>query len=139
MFPRRWVFISQSNCNHYMFDNFIDSILASVENVPAPGDVDDERCFIWDNLSLHKATYVTNKIRGRASPNHFFFVDHPPYRPTMAPIEFICCELVSELSRRVEEDLTVDNLRQNIVDICSTLGRNGKLENTFVHCNYPYN
>ena len=46
MFPCRWVFISQSNCNQYMFGDFIDSILASIENAPVPGDVDNERCFI---------------------------------------------------------------------------------------------
>ena len=139
MFPRRWLFISQNNCDQYMFGDFINSILSSIENAPAPGDVDDERCILWDNLSLHKTPYVTNKIFGRPTNNRFISVDRPPYRPTMAPIEFIFCELAAELSRRVQEDWTVDDLRQNIFNICSTIGRNGKFENTFVHCNYPYN
>ena len=138
MFPRRWVFISQSNCDQYIFGDFIDSILASIESSPAPGDVDDERCLLWDNLSLHKTAYVTNKIYGRPSPNRFISVDRPPYRPTMAPIEFIFCELAAELARRVQESWTIDDLRQNIFNICSRIGRNGKFENTFVHCNYPY-
>ena len=139
MFPRRWLFISQSNCDQYMFGDFIDSILNSIETAPAPGDVDDERCIIWDNLSLHKTAYVTNKIYGQPTNNRFIAVDHPPYRPTMAPIEFIFCELASELSRRVQEWWTIDDLRRNIIQICSTIGRNSKFENIFVHCNYPYN
>ena len=138
MFPRRWLFVSQNNCNQYMFGDFIDLILSSIESASVPGDVDDKRCIIWDNLSLHKTAYVTNNIFGRPSLNYFFSVDHPPYRPIMAPIEFICCELASELSRRVHENWTVDDLRRSIVDICSTIGCNGKFDNTFVHCNNPY-
>ena len=138
-FPRRWIFISQGNCDQYMFGDFIDSILTQFETTPAPGDVDDERCFLWDNLALHKTAYVTNIIHGRPTNNHFFSVDRPPYRPAMAPIEFVFCELASELSRRIKEHWTIDTLRLNIIDICSKIGRYGKFENTFVHCNYPYN
>ena len=94
---------------------------------------------MWDNLALCKTAYVTNKIHGRPTHNHFFSVDRPPYRPTMAPIEFVFCELASELSRRIKEHWTIDTLRLNIIDICSKIGRYGKFENTFVHCNYPYN
>ena len=93
--------MSQNNYDQYMFDNFINSILSSIESAPTPGDVDDEGCIIWDNLRLHKTVYVTNNTFGQPFPNRFFSVDRPPYRPTMAPIEFICCELASELSRRV--------------------------------------
>ena len=62
MFPRRWILISQKNYDQYMFGDFIDSIFQSSENVSAPGDVDDERCIVLDNFSLHKTAYVTNKI-----------------------------------------------------------------------------
>ena len=98
MFPRRWLFMSQNNCDQYMFGDFIDSILSSIELAPAPGDVGDKQCIIWDNLSLHKTAYVTNKIFGQPSHNCFFSFDRPPYRPTIAPIEFIICELASKLS-----------------------------------------
>ena len=52
MFPRRRLFISQTNFNQYIFGDFIDSVLNSIENVPVTGDVDDDECFMWDNLSL---------------------------------------------------------------------------------------
>ena len=121
-----------------MFGDCIDSILSSIEDAPAPGDVDDERCILWNNLRLHKTAYVTNKIYGRPTNNRFISVDCPLYRPPMAPIELILCELASELSRRVEEGWTMGDLSWNVMDICSTIGRNGKFENTLVYCNYPH-
>ena len=138
IFLRRWLFISQNNCYQYMFGDFIEFILSSIENAPAPGNINDNQCIIWDNLSLHKMAYVINNIFGRPTRNRFISVDRPPYRPTMAPIEFTFCELAAELSRRVYEDWTVDNLCWNVVNIYSRIGRNDKFENTFVHCNYPY-
>ena len=122
-----------------MLGDFIDLILTELETHPAPGDVDDVRCIMWDNLALNKTAYVTNKICGRPSHNHFFSVDHPPYRLTMAPIEFVFCELASELSRRIAKYWIVDTLRVIIVDISSKIERDSKFENIFVHCNYPFN
>lgn len=45
-FPRIWIFISQGNCDQYMFGDFINSMLTELETTPAPGDDNDERCII---------------------------------------------------------------------------------------------
>ena len=104
MFLRHWLFITQNNCDQYMFGDFIDFILSSIENSPVPGNVDDKRCIIWDNLSLHKTAHVTNRIFGIPRHNCFISVERPPYRPNMASIRFIFCELTAELSQKVHED-----------------------------------
>ena len=65
--------------DQYIFGEFIDSILTSIENDPAEGDVDNERCFMWDNLSLHKTAYLTNTSYSHPTQNRFLSVDRPPY------------------------------------------------------------
>ena len=87
---------------------------------------------------MQKAPYVTNIITNRVSENTYTVVDRPPYRPRLAPIEYIFCELASELSRRCNREWDIATLRQNIAEICGTLGRDGKFHSTFVHCGYPY-
>ena len=78
--PRRWVHITTENVDQFIFGEFIDSILNDIENHPVPDGYDDERCIMWDNLSLHKTAYVTNIIRDRHSPN--FFYNRSPTLPT---------------------------------------------------------
>jgi len=123
--PRRWVKITTQNVDQYSFGDFIELILYEFESHSAPGNVDNQRIMLWDNLSLHKTAFVTNNIYQRASANQFLSVDHPPYRPNMAPIEFIFFELACELARRVNHMWTVTTMKENIVDICSRIGRNG--------------
>ena len=72
---------------------------------------------MWDNFSCHKTAYVTNIIYDRGTANEFLSVDHPPYCPKMTPIEYIFCELACELSRRVNVEWDMDNLRRIIMDI----------------------
>ena len=114
MFPCRWVYVSQNNCDQYIFGEFIDSILRSIEDAPAPDDVADERCILWDNISLQKTIYVTHNIYGRPTKNRFISVNHP-YLPAMAPIKYIFCELASELARRVQEGRAMEDLRLNVI------------------------
>ena len=116
----------------------MNEILNKIETHHINGGYDDRKIFIWDNLSTHKTPYVTNIIEDRASHNHFSSCDRPPYCPKITPIEFIFCELAAELSRRCVRDWTVVNLRRNIIDIVRTIGRDGKLHSTFVHCGYPF-
>lgn len=136
--PRRWILVTQDNCDQYNFGDFIDAMLTNLETSPSPSHLDDQRCLMWDNLSVHKTPYVTNVIHGRESNNHFFSVNRPPYRPKIAPIEFVFCELAAELERRVQADWTIDSLRFHIYDICSTIGRGGSFHSTFIHCGYPH-
>ena len=60
--PRRWVKITTQSVDQYYFGDFTESILYEFERHPTPGDVDNKRIMIWDNLSLHKTAFVTNNI-----------------------------------------------------------------------------
>ena len=87
--PRRWVMITEENCDQYVFGNFINTILHSIESYPAPENVDQDRVLLWDNLSLHKIPYVMNLIYNRETNDKFSVVNYPPYRPRIALIEYI--------------------------------------------------
>lgn len=51
--PRRWVYVSEDNCDQYMFGDFINGTLNHMETHPAPNNVDNERVLLWDSLNLH--------------------------------------------------------------------------------------
>ena len=129
--------MTQDSVDQFVFDDFVNIILSNIEDHPVADGYDDEKCILWDNLSVHTTAYVTNVIRDRASHNNFYSVNRPPYRPKIAPIEYIFCELAAELERRCLRSWTIVDLRANIQNILSTIGRNGKLYSTFIHCNYP--
>ena len=82
-------------------NSIIDTMLTNLETSPVPSYLDDQRCLMWDNLSVHKTAYVANIIHGRDSNNHLFAVNTPPYRLKIAPIKFITFELAEELERIV--------------------------------------
>ena len=135
--PMRWIYMTQDSVDQFVFGDFVNIILSNIEDHPVADGYDDEKCIMWDNLSVHTTAYVTNVIRDRASHNNFYSVNRPPYRPKIAPIEYIFCELAAELERRCLRSWTIVDLRANIQNILSTIGRNGKLYSTFIHCNYP--
>ena len=134
--PRRWIHVSQVNCDQFVFGDFVNTMLTDIEQHPVPEGHDNHRCIIWDNLAAHKTPYVTTIIRDRPSNNIFYSVDRPPYCPKIAPIEYVFCELAAELARRCTRGWEIDDLRRNIYNICSTIGSNGRLHSTFVHCGY---
>ena len=68
--------------------------------------------------------------------NHFYSVDHPPYRPKLAPIEYVFCELAAELSRKCQRDWGLNIIRAYIYDILSNVGLDGRLYSIFVHYGY---
>ena len=96
--------ISQRNLDQYWYADFINNILHSIKTNPAPGDIDDHICFIWDNLSYHNTPYVTNVIYNCPSPNNFITVNRPPYRPKIVHIVYVFCKLANELSNWVQAD-----------------------------------
>ena len=98
----RWVHILQINCDKYVFRDFVESILSDLENNLVPGNGNDGICLLWDILSLHKTAYVTHIIEGCLDFNRFMPVDWPPYRPKIASIEYVFCEVAVELSGRVK-------------------------------------
>lgn len=132
--PRRWVHTSQENTHQFIFGEYIDEILTNMETCPVPGGYDNKWCLMWDNLSLHKAAYVTTIIKYRTALNNFYSVDCPPYRPITAPIEYLFCELTAELNRRCERGWDIDELRCNIFNVCATIEHEGKLCSTYIHC-----
>ena len=106
--------VHERSINQFIFGDFVNSILTDLENHPVPDGFDNNRCIIWDNLNVHKTEYVTHLIRDRPTQNHFFSVDRPPYRPNIAPIEYIFCEVLLELAGRCKRSWTIDTLRNNI-------------------------
>jgi hypothetical protein len=136
--PRRWYKITYENCNQLIFGDFCNELCHDIEQNPLPGGYDDERVLLWDGLNVHNTAYVTHVIEGRPSNNVFRSVTRPPYRPKIAPIEYVFCELACELNKRIRRDWNILTLRMNIVDIMNNLGFDGKFHNTFTHCGYPY-
>ena len=135
--PRRWYKITYENCDMFTFGDFCDEICTDIETDPVPGGYDNEKVFMWDGLAAHDTAYVIQTIQGRPSNNVYHTVTRPPYRPKIAPIEYIFCELAGELDRRVKREWTPVDLRRNIIDIMNSLGFNGGFTNTFNHCGYP--
>ena len=135
--PRWWFRVTYQNCDMFTFADFCNEICINLEEDPVPGGYDDERVFMLDGLSVHNTAYVIQTIQGRPSDNVFHTVTRPPYRPKIAPIEYIFCELAGELDRRVQRNWTPIDLMQNIMDIMDSLGFHGKFHNTYVHCGYP--
>ena len=130
--------ITTQNVDQYSFSDFNELILYEFESHPAPGDVEDQRIMLWDNLFLRKTAIVTNNIYERASTNKLMFVDHPLYRPNMALIKFIFCELTCELACRVNYTWKITTMKENKVDIFSRITRNRQMHNTFIYCDYPH-
>jgi len=88
------------NYNQFIFGNLVDSLITDIDNRPVPNNIDNERCFIWDNQPLQNIPYVINKVQDCPLFNHFYPVDIPPYRPKIAPIEYLFFEIANELERR---------------------------------------
>ena len=126
------------NVDQFIFGGLVKEILTNIEIHPVLGNYHDEKFIIWDNLSAHKTPCVTNIIEDKGTPNTFNSIDIPPYTPKIAPMEFIFCELATELSRRCKRDWMIIDLRQNIRNIVRNIGHNGRLHSTFVHCGYPF-
>jgi hypothetical protein len=100
MKPRRWVSVTEDNCTAFVYADFIDSICRDLEVSPAPGDIDDYRIFMWDNLTAHHAPIVAQLVEGRPTANRFDIVPRPPYQPKYGPIEYVFCELAATLTRQ---------------------------------------
>ena len=100
-----------------MFGGFINEILTNIKAHPVSGGYDDQSFIRQNNLRAHKTLFFTNLIEDRPTPNHSRSVDQPPYCPKIAPIEFIVCELASQLSHCCMREWTALDIRKNIVDI----------------------
>ena len=136
-YPRRWFLIERNrNVNQYIFAQFIDMICIDIENNPKPGD--DFRVFLWDNLSAHRTDLVFNTLEMRDSRDEFRFmcIPRPPYQPKFAPIEYIICQIATELSRRRRRGWNLDILEQELHNICATVGNHNVANKTWRHIGY---
>ena len=135
-YPRTWYKIVDGNVDQFVYSEFIDEICSDIEQNPLP--VDNERYFLWDNLSLHGTAYVNYTLEMRPMRQQFRFVaiPRPPYQPKFAPIEYVFCQIANELSNRTKEGDTIAILQRNIQDLCTTIGTGGSLDRTFAHCGY---
>jgi len=136
--PRKWFRLTNENVDQFIFGGFVNQTLTDIETNPVIGNYDMTKCLLWDNVIFHKTAFVTNIIEGRPSPNRFYTVDRPPYAPKLAPIEYVFCEIAAELEKRCNRDWNMDDLRRNVIDIIRTVGNDGRLYSTFVHCGYPF-
>lgn len=135
--PRRWLLVTeQAGTTAILFAAFCNTICTDIETNPAPGDVDSRRWLMWDNLTSHGSPLVHQAVEGRPSANEFGIIPRPPYQPKFGPIEYIFCELASELQRRIQRDWTLATLRVEIQNVVAGLGRQGRFNNSFAHCGY---
>ena len=88
-------------------------------------------------LTLHKMVYVMHAIEGCSIFNQFISFDRPPYRPKIAPIEYVFCEVAAELSRRVKRGWNTQVVHNKLFDICNSIGTGGRFYSTFLHYGYP--
>ena len=107
--PRKWWQITVGSTDQFVFSQFIDSVCRDIEENPVPGGYDGEKFFMWDNLSVHLTAMVATTLQMRPSRDRFRFVsiNRPPYRPWLAPIEYIFGEVTKILSRRGAKDWDV--------------------------------
>lgn len=136
--PRRWTEVTMdAGTSAVAHARFNDYVFSDIEDNPAPGDLDQRRGVLWDNLRSHGAPIVYQTVEGRDSDNEFFIVPRPPYQPKFGPTEYVFCEVACELQRQVQPHWTTEILRQKLVEILSVVGRDGKFDNLFAHCGYP--
>ena len=138
--PRKWWKITTDSMNQYVFANYMDYVLSSIENDPVPGGYDNDRVLLWDNLSVHKTTMVATMVQLRPRKDEFRFIsiNRPPYQPNIAPIEYIFGMIGMQLSQRCAKDWGLDRLVEEIHYACVHVGLDGSLDNTFIHCGYVY-
>ena len=138
--PRKWFkIVETSTVDQFIYAEFLNEICEDIENNPLP--VDDERYFLWDNLSLHGTAYVTYTLELRTSRHvhKFTAIPRPPYQPKFAPIEYFFCQLACALSKQTKPNWTLVHLRNAIQDNMVALGHDGILDRTFIHCGYITN
>ena len=111
--PRRWLTINvKAGTTTIDFNDHIEVVCQDLQQHWPAGQVgNDNRFFLWDNLSSHCAPLVHQTVE--AMYNHMI-IRRPPYRPRDAPIEYVFCQLVQGLQRR---QFDVHNNAQLITNI----------------------
>jgi hypothetical protein len=138
--PRKWFRITTRSVDQLLFADFVNQVCSDIERYPVEGD--DERVFLWDNLSVHLTELVTATIEDRPSRNahRFYSIPRPPYQPKWAPVEYTFCQVAMKLAARVDVSWTIDTLRDELHSIVLSLGfeDGGSVNKTFHHCGYKW-
>ena len=134
--PRKWWIITIDNVNSIIFADFMDTVCSDIENNPVPGNYNNERYIMWDNLTAHLTGIVTTTVELRPTRPQvsFTIINRPPYQPKFAPVEYIFCEIAMKLTHLVKPNWTLLHLRVAIEEILVQVGHDCKLNRTFRHC-----
>ena len=145
--PRRWVrTIQTGGTTTIVFRDFVNHICSDIESAPIMGyqdaqgnnavtNTDQQRTFLWDNLSSHHSAYVNQTVYGRNGPYRFTIVPRPPYQPKWGPIEYKICDLTNAI--RLVKDETWDFGRLEVA-IYQKAAEIGPFNSTFEHCGYKW-
>ena len=115
--PQRWVRVLQNHGTTVeVFHDFINTICREIEVDELHGqyDTDDQRVFLWDNLTLHMSHLVAQIVEGRQGPTVFSFVPWPLYQPKYGPIEYVICDLVGHPAIDAQANWTTTLLERKI-------------------------
>ena len=85
---------------------------------------------------MHLTDYVQNLVDHCDNGMHFIPIARPPYKPRVAPIKYMFCKVSMDLQRQVWKHWNFNKLRNGVHNSLLTVGRDGKLNNTFAHCGY---
>ena len=133
--PRRWFFMFEDGgTTSELFSEKVDTVLRSLE--ASTRQLDMHRVLMWDNLRSHLTNQVYQTVYIRPSPNKFEIVPRPPYMPKYGPTEYAFAELGFRLRQNCQPDWNFDNLHQHVINVLSSIGRNGSFDSLYEHCGY---
>ena len=118
--PRRWLRILQKGGTSTIdFDDFVTHICNDLMQNPVPGQVgNNERIFLWDNLSSHCSPLIHQTVEGNFG---HIIIRRPPYKPSDAPIEYIFCQLIVGLQFRTFQLSNIPDLMHAIQVVVTNL------------------
>ncbi len=111
------------------FTGFLTDYLFPALARAYPGEA---KVLMFDNLSSH----LTNQVQGEIANGGHFSLPRPPYRPVLAPIEYIFNQVQHYLERQSYEIKTDADFFRAIHIAISNLNKVPGFGNTFVHCGY---
>ena len=118
-----------------LFSCFCDHVCTQIELSPIAG-LDNQRYFLWDNLSTHECPVIHQTVEMRNGPCKFDIIKRPPYQPKYGPVEYAICMITMLLRDIVTEATSTQSLKPLIRQAAANVGRNEGFNNTFDHCGY---
>ena len=130
--PRRWIRIRRvAGTTGDDFAAFVDHICSDIEGINHIPGTDDDRVFLWDNLSSHYSPIVYQTVEARDGPTTFNILPRPACQPKCGPIECKICDLINNLKLNTHSEINLDKFEQNTLRACGAIG---SFDATFAHC-----